>query len=112
MIDLLLDAAAVHRLTRLVTADALTAPYRNALIAGAYRRAGRDDESDDWTEYVLADESAPRTAIVWACSKCASVWLAAGVVAARRFAPRAWAPVATALAFSAASGLLGRGESL
>lgn len=35
------------------------------------------------------------------CGYCNSIWLAAGVVAARRYAPRVWDPVARLLAFSA-----------
>lgn len=108
MIDLLLDVGAVHRLVRLATTDSLTAPLRDALIKLAYRGAGTSWPGDveDWTEYAVADASAPPAARWITCRWCFSVSAAFGVVALRRLAPRAWAPVATALALSSASTLL------
>lgn len=39
------------------------------------------------------------------CPWCASIWLAAGVVVARRLAPSIWDPIARLLALSEAAGL-------
>ncbi len=108
MIDLVVDLFATARLTRLVTADSITAPLRDRLIEQAYlTRPHFPGGADfDWTEYAMADADAPKLAVLLTCRFCASVWVAFGVVAARRLAPRAWAPVATALALSSASTLL------
>lgn len=104
----LVDVLAVHRLTRLATADTLTAPVRNRLIADAYRRADRfdPDVNIDWTEYAMADEDAPRLAVLLTCRWCASMWIAATVVLIRRRIPRAWSPIARLLALSTASTLV------
>ena len=40
----------------------------------------------------------PKLARLITCRWCAGVWIAAGVVGARSLAPRAWTPVARALA--------------
>lgn len=124
LVELALDIAAVHRLTRLATEDTITRPARDAAIRDAYRRAGRDElelkirragvgldaEPVDVTEFVLEDPSPPFVAGVLTCRWCASVWIAAGVVAARRLAPSLWAPAARLLALSSASTLLARLE--
>lgn len=91
MTDLILDALATARLARLVTMDSLP-PLAQA----------RDE---------LHARIASRHGIEWAnglrCCWCVGAWCAAGVVLARRFAPRAWRPVGKALAFSQVAGLLG-----
>ena len=84
-LDLATDALATYRITRLVTTDAITAPARKALN---HRGVG-----GNW----LAD--------LVSCPWCTGVWVAFGVVAARRVAPRDWVPIAQALALSAAAGL-------
>lgn len=111
MIPLLLDSLAAYRLTRLATADKLTAPMRDVLIHRAYSAVGRDlDDTGapvvDWTEYALADEDAPKLAVLVTCRWCAGMWIALAVVAARRLFPRAWSPLAEGLAFSAGAALL------
>lgn len=83
MIDWVTDALATYRLVRLVTEDQVTANWR--------RRIGKRGPTADYFVH---------------CSWCTSVYLAAGVVAARRFVPKAWSPVAQVLALSAVSGLL------
>lgn len=74
----IVDALACYRLTRLVTTDEITRGLRRRAI-----------------------EHLPIT-----CDWCVGVWVAFGVVAVRRIVPRVWAPVATALALSAVTGLL------
>lgn len=117
MIELLTDALAVHRLSRLVSSDLITAPAREATIRELYlARGDRDarsllpglDPDYSWTERALEDgDDAPKLAQLIACRWCTSIWLALGVVILRRLIPRAWAPVAKLLACSSVAGLLG-----
>lgn len=81
--DLVVDALAAYRLTRLVTRDKITAPLRAPLVD----RPG------------LAGE-------LVSCEWCVGVWASFGVVALRRLVPGAWAPVADALALAAVVGLI------
>lgn len=85
-VDLALDALATVRLTRLVTIDSFPP------IAAARERIQ--------TRY----EGRPVAELV-GCPHCAGVWVAAGVLAARRVAPRWWSPVAVLLALAAAPSL-------
>lgn len=73
--DLAVDVLAGYRLTRLAVVDTITEPARTALSA-------RSTFLDD----------------MLACEHCTGVWIAAGVTVARTVAPRAWRPVAHALA--------------
>lgn len=86
--NLLVDALATYRLTRLITTDHLTEPARDH-VRGAFRSAGMER-----LDYALG------------CDWCTGVWVAAGVVAARRYAPTVWGPLARVLAFSAVTGAL------
>lgn len=119
MIALFLDALATYRLTKLVTHDTLTVEARESVIAGAYRRAGRerwgreqltdaaDSHAPTWAEDVVPnDPDPPKLATLVTCPYCAGMWVAFGVVLLRRFIPRAWAPLAEALALSATTGVL------
>lgn len=85
--DLVEDALATHRLTKLVLDDQLTAPVR------------------DWVFKRFPPEST-RLGYLLTCPWCASIWLGAGVTTARFVAPRAWRPIARLLALSSATGLL------
>lgn len=89
MESLIVDALATHRLARLAVTDSIFDGPR-ARILGALHEAG----------YEKAKE-------VFRCVPCASVWCAFGVVAARWLAPRAWDPVARALAFSDVAVIVG-----
>lgn len=82
MIDLVTDALAVFRLTRLVTTDAIMQPARDAIQGRPFVRE------------------------VTSCDWCLSVWVAFGVVTARAICPRVWRPIAQALAFSTVAGLI------
>lgn len=117
-----LDALAVHRLTRLVTDDELTRPWRDKTVEHAYVHGrwlgGRTDLRTeelaaavatgviDWSEAVEQDDNPPKVATLVTCRWCASVWIAAGVLVARRVAPSWWAPAARLLALSSVSTLL------
>lgn len=90
MRDLIVDALAVARLTRLVTEDTLPP------LEAARERA-----------YAVVEQ---RHGAAWAegitCPWCVSVHLAAAVLVARRVAPRAWSTAARGLALSYAAGWL------
>lgn len=92
MRDLLVDALACHRLTRLVTEDVIFNKWR----AKIYEKWPPTE--DKWS-YVLT------------CPWCASVWLAGGIVAARSLFPKAWTPAAKLLALSSLTGLVMERES-
>lgn len=84
----LVDALATARLTRLVTKDAILERLRWPIIRGS--ATGR---LPAWCGEFIR------------CPWCVSIWAAAGVVAARRLAPRSWGPVAMMLASSEVAGL-------
>lgn len=84
----LVDCLAVFRLARLATEDVITEPAREQLHA----------------KLTLGGHT--KIAYLITCPWCASMYIGAGVVIARRVAPRVWGPVAAALAFSAVAGLL------
>lgn len=87
--DLAVGALAVHRLTRLVTTDEVTAPVRDRIT-----------------------EAAPegRAAYFVTCPWCVSVWAAAGWLALSAAAPRLARPLGAVLAWSSATGLLSSWE--
>lgn len=82
--DLVTDALAAHRLARLVTKDEITDKLRTKV---KYR-------GPEWAGVLVE------------CRWCAGFWLSLGIVVARTVAPRAWAPIARALALSSAAALL------
>lgn len=113
MIALVLDALAAYRLTRLATTDTILDGPRDALVRGAYARAGRADDGPSmpdvpgaWSGWAMDDDRAPKLATLVTCRWCAGAWIGLAVVAARRLFPRAWPPLAKALAFSAGAALL------
>jgi hypothetical protein len=108
--ELVVDALATYRLTRLATADVISEPARMALIrrAGATPPPGEDDLSAQEVVEGLSDP--PKLATLITCRWCAGMWIAAGVAVARRLAPEAWEPVSRALALSATAVLLARFE--
>lgn len=83
--DLVVDTAAVWRLTRLVTRDELTRPLREWIW---------DNHPDSHLAYMVG------------CPWCVSVWMAAAVRLARSTAPHWWQPAAFVLAASTVAGLL------
>lgn len=119
MTTLVVDAVATYRLTRLVTADAITAGLRDQAIRNAYvaqhgEAVAVDMEAetphDSWTDRAMGDLEPPALAKLLTCRWCAGVWIAAGVTVARRVAPRWWGPVADAATLAAAAALLARLE--
>mgnify|MGYP000016893282 CR=1 FL=1 len=116
---LAVDALAVYRLTRLVTADSIAEPARSHLIHAAYSVARGPAEADEldqsltehqfatWTDHALTDPDVPRLAELITCRWCAGWWIALAVTVARRRWPNRWAPVAEALAVAGAAALAG-----
>jgi hypothetical protein len=82
-VRLLLDGFATFRLTRLATTDDILDRPRAALTSRS----------------VFLDR-------LLSCAWCASIYVAAVVVAVRAGAPGLWDPLAKVLAFSAVAGLL------
>jgi hypothetical protein len=87
--DAIIDALAVHRITRLGTQDRITQDVRIRLA----RRGPRWD-------YLFGSEDHD------GCAWCMSLWVAVAVHAARRLAPRVWDPLAHILAASTLTGLV------
>jgi len=84
------DALATARLTRLIVKDEITRHVRDAVL-----------------DRLEPDPAHPsRLAYLIQCPWCASPYVAVAVVAARRFVPRLWGPVAAVLAFSEVTGFL------
>jgi hypothetical protein len=109
-LELLTDALATYRLTRLATADVISEPARMALLrkTGAEPPPGEEDPTAQ--EVVESLKDPPRLATLITCRWCAGMWIAVGVTAARRLAPTAWEPVSRGLALSAGAALLSRLE--
>lgn len=86
--DIVIDGLACYRVTRLVVEDHLFDRPRDRLVA----------------RLQLGDHL--KLIELIGCPWCVSVYVGFGIVAARRLAPNLWGPVASALAASAAAGLL------
>lgn len=80
--ELVVDALATYRITRLVVEDTITQPLRDLV------------ESGTWLDRLIE------------CPWCVGVWVGMGVAAARAIAPRQWTPVARGLACAAAAALI------
>jgi hypothetical protein len=109
-LDLLIDVLATYRLTRLVTADVISEPARQAVLRRVGAEPGPGAEDPTAQEIVESLDRPPRLATLVTCRWCAGVWIAAGVTAARVIAPRPWNHVARGLALSASAVLLARVE--
>jgi hypothetical protein len=90
-LDLVIDALAVKRLTRLVTEDQIMEPVRNWV----------------WNRY---PPESTKLGYLLTCPHCTSIWVAAGVQSARIVFPKAWSPVARALALSGVTSLIAERE--
>jgi hypothetical protein len=111
--DDLVDVLAAYRLTRLVTTDTISDPFRDGLLEQIYRAGYWGDMEPPlggWSELARSDEEPPKLAELLTCWWCAGWWISAAVVAARRLVPGLWGPVARALATSTLVGLLAKSE--
>lgn len=102
--DLILDALAVWRLTRLITFDLLTQGLRDK-VRTYEARPERDVITDSRRFGEQVGTVGPLTTLV-NCPWCASVWVAAGVALLRRVAPLPWRATARTLAVSVVAGAL------
>jgi hypothetical protein len=112
-LDFGIDALAAYRLTRLVTADIVSEPFRRSIVGWllGWSEEQMASASPTAVEAVDAEAEPPKVARLITCRWCAGVWVAFGVAGARVAAPRAWDPAAKALALSAASALIARLET-
>lgn len=95
MDELVIDALAVHRLTRMVIEDRVPFGWiRSSIVRRAYARQGNNLSAQPYVAELLS------------CPWCVSIWVAFGVAVARRGAPRVWRPLAQVLAASSVTGLL------
>jgi len=85
--DVAVDALATHRVTRAVTRDSIP-------ITARPRDAVRRRWPDSTAAYFAT------------CDWCVSVWAGLAVTTARALAPRAWDPIARALAASTVTGII------
>ena len=96
MDELVIDALAVHRLTRMVIEDRVPFGWiRSSIVKRAYERQDHD-----------GSQAQPYVVELLSCPWCMSIWVAFGVAVARRGAPRVWRPLAQVLAASSVTGLL------
>lgn len=110
--ELLVDALAAYRLTRLATADVISEPARKAVLKRVGAESPEQETPDDLSAQEIVEDlkDPPRLATLLTCRWCAGMWIAAAVSGARMAAPRAWSPVARGLALSAGAALLSRFE--
>jgi hypothetical protein len=115
VIPLLIDFLSAYRLTRLITADSILDGPRDAVVRWSYLRHPEPKHNPDapdawspkgWAEFAQDDPDAPRLATLATCRWCMGWHCAVLVVVARRLFPRAWPPIAEALALSAGAALL------
>ena len=101
--DVVLLAIATHKLSRLLSKDAITSPLR-----APFTRYDRPIGSGEVMEQVRDSGSATRHAIgeLLSCPFCLAVWVATGFTGALVLAPRLTRLVATALTAIAASDFL------
>jgi hypothetical protein len=119
MIELILDAAATYRLTRLVTADTITQHTRDTIIRWTYRNhpglhhaaLNADQTPGAWQHWAEDDPHAPKLATLITCRWCAGIWLGFLTIALRKIAPRQWRPAAYALTCASAAAWLARLEN-
>lgn len=111
-LELAIDGLAAYRLTRLATADIISEPLRRSVVDRMVANGTEPPpEGDTAQDVVDAMSEPPKLARLITCRWCAGMWIAAGVVGARTFAPKAWSPLARTLALSAAATLIARAEA-
>ncbi len=110
--ELIINALATYRLTKLVNEDVLTSGLRERFIRRQFRKAGRYHEVEwdvperDVGSLPPTEEPAPKLAYLVTCPWCVSPYVATGVVLAATFAPKQWKKAARVAAFSAVAGIL------
>lgn len=84
----IVDALAVYRITHLITGDVILEDIRNPIV--------------EWS----IDNHHRKLRTFVTCPWCVSPYAAVAVMVARRRFPALWGPIATALAYSAVSGVV------
>lgn len=112
VLPLVLDALATYRLTRLATADVISEPLRRSIVGHSLGSPLDPVAEAGPTAQEVVDglPAPPKVARLVTCRWCAGMWIAGGVVAARRLVPQLWDPAAHVLALSAAAVLAARLE--
>lgn len=87
MESLIVDALAVHRITKLVIDDEITEPIRQMV----------------WKRF---PPETTKIGYLTTCPWCVSIWAGAGALVAEAVAPTAWKHVARILAISTVTGYL------
>jgi len=107
--DVVLLSVATHKLSRLLSKDAVTSPLR-----APFTRYDRPIGSGEVMEQVRDSGSATRHAIgeLLSCPFCLAVWVATGLTGGLVLAPRLTRLVATALTAVAASDFLQMGYAV
>lgn len=100
-LDLLVDALAAARLTRLLTRDAVTDGPR-ARLAQRHQHAPTDTDRARWGD-TITDSGGPIPYLLH-CPWCTGIWVAAGVTILRALPSLPWRPIARALAVSYVAG--------
>lgn len=88
METLIVDALAAHRITRLIVSDVIADRPRARVMAAAH------EAGFEWLKDLIR------------CSWCTGVHVGFAVVAARAVAPKAWQPIARALALADVAGIV------
>lgn len=113
---LCIDALAAYRLTRLITKDVILDDVRNGIVGRAYMRQLEHRRQSGMNmpvppvgltlaEYAAHDADAPKLATLVICYWCSGFYVSIAVIAARRWAPGLWDPIARVLATSAVAAL-------
>jgi hypothetical protein len=107
-VDVLTDALAVYRLTRLAITDDITEPVREQVYGWLSKRGyPHPVEVADVQKGTLPGSPRARFAYeLLTCPWCLSAWIGAAAVLARAACPRVWDALARALAFSAVAGVI------
>lgn len=92
-LDLVCDAVACYRLTRLVVDDTMGQPARDAAERAAAAVAG--ERGVEWAQELTG------------CYWCTGIWAAAAITGARALAPGCWRLASRALTMATVAGALG-----
>lgn len=95
--DFLIDALAVHRVTRLATRDEITENIRKMLEAEIELTR---------TTGIISQGLADKLTYVLRCDWCASIWIAMTVAALKKYIPDVWGKIRLVLAASTVTGMI------
>ena len=105
--DLVLLGLATHKLSRLITKDRVTAPFR-----APFTKFVTDDGAGEVEEEARGEGMQKAVGELVTCPFCVSPWVAAGLTAGIRFAPRATRLLCSIMASVTASHFLHQAYAL